>query len=136
VVAGARSRVAAPPQIRWREVYRPDPLIVEADAAQLEQVLRNLFANSVQALDGDGTITVDAAGAEDHDRILVRDDGPGISAEDCPRVFDPLFSRRDRGTGLGLTICRQIIERHGGTIEVGHSDHGTTMCILLPRKTQ
>ncbi|HUT11710.1 MAG TPA: PAS domain S-box protein [Thermoguttaceae bacterium] len=136
VVVAARSRVAAPPQIRWCDAYQPDPLIVDADAAQLEQVLRNLFANSVQALDGDGTISVEAARTADHDRILVCDDGPGISAEDCPHVFDPLFSKRNRGAGLGLTICRQVIERHGGTIEVGHSDRGTTICILLPRKAE
>jgi len=134
VVVEARSRVAAPPQIRWRDAYQPDPLIVDADAAQLEQVLRNLFANAVQALDGDGTITVKAARTGDYDRILVSDDGPGIAAEDRPRVFDPLFTKRNRGTGLGLTICRQVIERHGGTIEVLDSDHGTTICILLPRK--
>jgi signal transduction histidine kinase len=117
-----------------RTVLEPDPFPVSVDPDQLRQVLGNLLTNSVQAMDGKGQITIAGAGAGDYDVIRIQDGGPGISPEHRARAFEPLFSTKAKGTGLGLTICRQIIEQHGGTIEWVEADGaGATLQIRLPR---
>jgi signal transduction histidine kinase len=94
-----------------------DPFLVHADREPLRQVLSNLITNSVQAMDGPGKIVITAQDRKEYARIIVADDGPGIPVDLAERVFEPLFTTRAKGTGLGLPICRQIVERHGGSIE-------------------
>jgi signal transduction histidine kinase len=65
--------------------------------------------------------------------ITIQDNGPGIPAEERTRIFEPLFSTKAKGTGLGLTICRQIVAKHGGTIDLVDSTHGAVFRIVLPR---
>ncbi|UCE60217.1 MAG: PAS domain S-box protein [Phycisphaerales bacterium] len=111
-----------------------EPFTVRADPGQLQQVIANLLTNAVQATSGKGEIIVDARRSGDYDKIEVRDSGSGICIEDLERVFEPLFTTKARGTGLGLTICRQIIERHGGTIDlVDEEGRGATFRIRLPQ---
>jgi signal transduction histidine kinase len=62
----------------------------------------------------------------------VMDNGPGISSHDLPKVFDPFFTKRAEGTGLGLTIVHRIIDEHEGHIEVESSDSGTSFKVTLP----
>lgn len=90
------------------------------DPRQLQQVLLNLAMNGLQALETAGTVTVSAVPgpAADWVDIAVEDTGPGIAAEHQPRIFDPFFTTKRDGTGLGLTIVRQIVEAHGGRITV------------------
>jgi len=116
------------------EVQVPrEPFLVHADPTQLRQVLRNLITNSVQAMDGPGKIVIKADDHQDHVLITFEDDGPGVPSELIDRVFEPLFTTRAKGTGLGLPICRQIVERHGGSIEVDRSDGpGARFTIRLP----
>jgi signal transduction histidine kinase len=64
--------------------------------------------------------------------IRVEDDGPGIPAEHLPKIFEPFFSTKDGGTGLGLALTQQIIVEHGGRIQVEASERGTTFAIELP----
>ncbi len=133
VVTEARFRAGAPPQVRWHYHSQPNPFPIYADPAQLEQVFRNLFLNSVEALGRSGKITVTATRLDRHDQILVFDTGHGVAEQVRQRLFEPLVTTKDHGTGLGLTICRQIIQQHGGTIELLCSDNlGTTIQILLP----
>lgn len=106
---------------------------VKADADQLKQVFLNLMTNAVQAMDERGghiRISVD----RDRDYMVVRvaDDGPGIDVDDLDKVFDPFFTKRDEGTGLGLTIVHRIIDQHEGRVEVRSSDEGTTFTVRLP----
>ena len=69
--------------------------------------------------------------------ITIHDDGPGISPEIRDQLFEPLVTTKAKGTGLGLTICRQILERHGGSIELADEPYpGTTFQIRLPRKEE
>jgi len=133
IVTEARSRVVAPESIQWHDTYQPDPFVINVDAAQWEQVLRNLFANSVYAVGGAGGISLMATRSSDHDEIVISDDGPGIPPERRHEVFEPLSTDKAQGTGLGLTICRQIVQQHGGTIETIDSDRGAAFCIRLPR---
>jgi len=120
--------------IRCEISLDPDPFSVNADPGQLWQVMSNILLNAIQGMEGKGDITVDARRSADYNTITVRDSGPGIAAEDREQVFEPLFTTKAKGTGLGLTICRQIIERHGGTIDLlEHEGRGAAFCIRLPR---
>ena len=134
IVTEARSRVTAPDSIAWRFQYDADPFVIHVDAAQLEQVLRNLFQNAIQAMSAKGTITLNAHRTEEFDVITVTDTGPGIPTDLGRQVFEPLFTTRPRGTGLGLTICRQIVERHGGMIDAVPSSQGAALQLHLPRQ--
>jgi len=127
-------RVHLPDGIGFRVELDPDPFVLEADPAQMQQVLGNLLDNAVQAMDGRGEIVVRAGRSTDCDTIVVYDSGPGVADEHQDRIFEPLFSTKAKGTGLGLTICRQIVERHGGAIDLaGHDGRGTPFLIRLPR---
>ncbi|MCP4783303.1 MAG: hypothetical protein GY903_00300 [Fuerstiella sp.] len=108
-----------------------------ADRDQIRQVIGNLFANSIQAMDGNGDIRVELRQDDGHDSLLVRDSGPGVDAEHRAQLFEPLFTTKAKGTGLGLAICRQIIEGHGGTVELlDHDGTGALFSIRLPRENQ
>jgi len=108
--------------------------LVSADADQLKQVLVNLVSNAVQAMEQTGGLIKVRVWDDDGFVFMsIRDTGPGIPAEDLRRVFDPFYSTRDAGTGLGLTIVHRIIDQHGGRIEVeSELDAGTTFTVALP----
>ncbi len=120
--------------------------MVSIDAAQLAQVINRLIENSVGALTSPAwhpddqhprRITVASAVAGPHVRLTIGDSGPGIPADVLPRVFEPLFTTRNFGAGLGLPITRQIIEQHGGTIAIeSPPEGGATVTIWLPLLAQ
>jgi signal transduction histidine kinase len=125
-----RVRVAEP--VRLRLSLHPDPFVILVDPEQLRQVLTNLMTNAIQAMDRGGEILIEARRDGDHDVVVVRDDGPGIDPETRKNVFEPLFTTKAKGTGLGLAICRQILARHGATIEVLDADVGAAFEIRFP----
>jgi len=119
---------------------------VAIDQEQFRQVVGNLADNAVQALNDPAwspppghsrRIVVRSESAGPHVRLSVIDTGPGIPPEVLPRIFEPLFTTKNFGVGLGLPTVRQIVELHGGTIDV-HSTigAGTTVTIWLPRLAQ
>ena len=113
----------------------PSPFIVHADAIQLDQVMSNLITNAFQAIEGQGRILVRAEQLSDCDVIAVQDSGKGIEDGIRDRMFEPLITTKTRGTGLGLTICRQLVESHGGSIEAENApDQGTVIRFQLPTK--
>lgn len=90
---------------------------IHGDAAKLRQVLLNLGLNAIQAMAERGQLTVTVrAPNETSVEIEVEDSGPGLSPEAAEHLFEPFFSTKAQGTGLGLSVCRQITERHGGTL--------------------
>jgi two-component system sensor histidine kinase HydH len=96
-------------------------------------VFLNLVTNAVQAMaDTGGRISIHAESENDYLVVSVADTGPGISAEDLQKIYDPFFTRRSEGTGLGLTIVHRIIDEHGGHIEAESSPDGTTFTVSLP----
>jgi len=115
----------------------PSSMTVFADPAQLNQVLTNLMSNAAHAMNHSGTIRLWARSSADHDTIRITDDGPGIPEEKREHIFEALFTTKAKGSGLGLTICRQIVGRHGGTIALEESKNpnhrGATFRIILPR---
>jgi PAS domain S-box-containing protein len=106
---------------------------VVADPDQLKQVFLNLVTNAVQAMEKTGgEIELVTRGDGDYVEISISDDGPGIAEQDLPKVFDPFFTKRAEGTGLGLTIVHRIIDEHDGHIEVSSSPQGTRFTVSLP----
>jgi signal transduction histidine kinase len=105
-----------------------------ADPDQLDQVLENLIVNAVQAMPDGGRLTLTSAAASpDWIAVRVTDTGVGIAADDLPRIFDPLFTTKMKGMGLGLTIARNLVEGLGGMLEVrSEPGHGTTFVLRLP----
>jgi len=105
---------------------------LDCDSDQLEVVFENLFQNARQAMKDVGTLNIRIM--EDHDlvKIEVEDSGPGIPDEILPKIFDPLFTTKQEGTGLGLPSCKNIIEQHKGTINVKTKvGKGTTFIVEL-----
>jgi two-component system NtrC family sensor kinase len=101
---------------------------------ELNQVWTNLIHNAVQALDGLGEIVIETQAVEAGVAVRVIDNGPGIPEEVMPRMFEPLFTTKPRGegSGLGLSIVRRILERHGGHIRVESQPGRTCFEVWLP----
>jgi signal transduction histidine kinase len=115
-----------------RSEFPPQPLEIEADHEQLRQVFLNLVLNSLDALPQGGTIQVTADG-DGEVAITVADNGPGISAEAVDQIFEPYVSTKDTGLGLGLAICRHIVDAHGGRITVTNGPaSGAVFTVRLP----
>lgn len=112
-----------------------EDVMLYADPYQLQVVFNNLLTNAIQAIGEDaGTIQIKAINKEDKTIITVHDSGPGIPQDVLPRIFDLLFTTKQKGTGLGLFSCKNIIEQHGGTIEASNSG-GALFTITLPKET-
>ena len=111
----------------------PADLTLAIDPDQIRQVLVNLFTNASQALKGRGQLWVEATPSGDGGaRLRVRDDGPGIPAEDRARIFEALYTTKAKGSGLGLGLCRRIMEAHGGAIGVEASPAGASFLLTFP----
>ena len=108
---------------------------VEVDEAQIGQVLFNLILNATQALDGvRGELTIRAARDPKGVRVDVIDDGPGIPPDRHEQIFEPLFTTKPRGIGLGLAVSRNLVEANGGRLTVSsRPGHGATFSMVLPR---
>jgi signal transduction histidine kinase len=107
---------------------------VPCDRERILQVLSNLVGNAVSFSPRGGRVTVTLALDDREARVEVRDEGPGISPEDLPRVFDRFWKRRSRGTGLGLAIVKGIVDAHGGRVRVASRvGEGSAFAFTLPR---
>jgi two-component system sensor histidine kinase HydH len=110
---------------------------LQADDDLLYRALMNIFINSMQAIDNAGSITVNVDEEKGGYRIEIEDTGTGISKENMKKIFNPFFTTKDKGTGLGLPIGRTIREGHQGTIDVESQEgSGTKVIIRLPKKQQ
>lgn len=107
---------------------------VVADESQLRQALLNLVRNAKEAMVGGGRLLVEVGKAADGQlRLALGDSGAGISPENLAKIFEPFFSTRAKGTGLGLALVQQIVSEHGGRIEVDcPAAGGTRFTIILP----
>lgn len=116
------------------EVEDGKPLGALFDPELLEQVLENAICNAVQAMPGGGRIRVTFSEAAREVSVRVSDEGPGLAEEALPKVFDPFFTTKARGAGLGLSVCRRIIEAHGGHIKMANTGNGAEVVFSLPRE--
>ena len=113
------------------------------DRTRFRQVVVNLVDNAAQAMadpqwqpdpDRERTITVRTELAGPHIRLSVGDNGPGIAADKLSKIFEPLFTTKTKGVGLGLPTVRKLVEQHGGTLDVeSREGDGTTFTVWLPR---
>ncbi|HUU81296.1 MAG TPA: ATP-binding protein [Acidobacteriota bacterium] len=107
---------------------------IKADPQMLYRVFLNIFVNCIQSMKDGGAVTVNVAEEKGHYIVEIRDTGSGISEEDLGKIFDPFFSKKDKGSGLGLSIVRNIIEGHRGSIKIESKvGSGTSVIISLPR---
>ena len=109
-----------------------DPIY--ADKVQIEQVLFNLIRNAREAIEGraDGKVALEARRVDDMTEICVIDNGPGLPAEALENLFSPFRSRKPDGLGVGLSICRAIVEQHHGKIWLDGDRSGTRFCFTIP----
>ncbi len=120
--------------IRFQFHGAPD-LTLDADPALLEQVLWNLFLNSAEAMKGSGQIRVSILAAGGAVDLVIEDTGGGIPPEVHQKLFRPFVTTKTSGTGLGLSLCRKIVEAHRGTIEIrSEPGQGTTVHLRFPAK--
>jgi two-component system sensor histidine kinase HydH len=112
-----------------------DPALPEilADQVRITQALLNLVINAIQAVERNGTIEVCLTPLAGGISLSVRDTGPGIPAERLPAIFDPYFTTKAEGSGLGLWIAQQIVSAHGGTLRAqNHPAGGAVFTMILP----
>jgi signal transduction histidine kinase len=106
---------------------------LRADEDQLQRVIFNLIVNAKQAMPNGGKLTIKSEQKDSNIFVDLTDSGTGISEEDLKMIFEPLFTTKAKGIGLGLALSKQIIEVHGGTIEArSEVGRGTTFIIKLP----
>jgi hypothetical protein len=107
------------------------------DPFRLEQVFRNVLENALAACRDPVEVTVSAAedslAGQPALRVAVRDSGPGLGPEQRQRIFEPFYTTKTKGTGLGMAIAKRIVEAHGGRIAVGPAARGAEILLLLPR---
>jgi signal transduction histidine kinase len=112
-------------------------LRVALGVGHLEQVLDNLLANAIEALDDRGQVTVAVSGTEVGTKIVVADDGPGMSAEERSRAFLRFFTASQNGTGLGLAIVHRLVTSNGGTARLSETPGGgLTVTLEFPAAGQ
>lgn len=121
---------------RIKELTRDLPP-VWIDEKQIQQVLFNVILNAIQAMKDGGTLIIETDLQQDDDKPFVRvkviDSGPGIPEDELEKIFIPFHTTKTQGTGLGLPICRQLLEQHGGSIDIKNRPaEGTIVTILLP----
>jgi two-component system sensor histidine kinase HydH len=106
-------------------------ITILGDKIKLESLFYNLIINAIQSMNNKGTITIRISDESNNMvKIQVEDDGPAIPTDSLKKIFEPLFTTKQSGTGLGLASCKKIVKQHGGTISV--SNDPVTFTILLP----
>jgi PAS domain S-box-containing protein len=124
--------------ITVRKLYRKRLPRILVDHEKIEQAIINVLLNAVEILPEGGNIEIATKQLRGNGRAIqveITDDGPGISTEDLPYVFDPFFSNKKRGTGLGLSNVNRIIEAHGGAGSVAlRKPHGTKVSLMIPMR--
>jgi signal transduction histidine kinase len=134
LVAEQRARLALPPGVTVRVDVPSDLPLVSVDAVQIGQIVFNLLMNAAQVLEErGGTITVTAAADDAAVALHVGDDGPGVPAELRAKIFEPLFTTKARGIGLGLAVSRSLAESNGGALTLDDADgRGARFTLTMP----
>jgi signal transduction histidine kinase len=120
-------------RIALRETYTDSLSVCLGDKSKLKMAVRNIFINAVESIPGRGEIALAVSRTEEGLRLEVRDTGQGMDKEVLARIFEPSFSTKATGAGLGLPIAKKIIEDHGGSLRIdSRPGRGTRVVIILP----
>jgi len=112
---------------------KTDIPLIEADAERLKSCFSNLVLNAQQAMPNGGELDIEFKPKNEGIEVIIRDTGSGIDPENIEKIFEPYFSTKDTGTGLGLPLVKRIVEGHGGRISVESTpNRGTTFHVWLP----
>lgn len=134
IISRSLEKVPAPAGIEV--ILNQDKLpLLDLDPVQIESVLVNIILNAFQAMGDKGSLVINASHTDKYVNLVFKDSGKGIKEEDKKRLFEPFFSTKARGTGLGLASAKIIIERHAGTISIDSKpEQGAAVIINLPVK--
>ena len=111
------------------------PVVAQIDSGKLHQIVQNLVRNGLEAAPAGGHVKIAVSnGGENVVRISVSDDGPGIPPEVLPRIYEPFFSTKETGTGMGMAIVHSLVTLHGGKIDISTSPGGTTFDVTMPQR--
>ncbi len=109
-------------------------LFAEVDPDKVKQVLLNIFLNALAAMKNGGSLDINIFEEKENLQVAVKDTGTGIGENDLPRIYDPYFTSKPAGTGLGLAVVQKIMEAHGGKISVESAEgKGTKVSLCFPR---
>ncbi len=137
VIDDALARARIPENITLTKKLDANLPQVEINTEQINQVLVNIIINATQAMPEGGQLTIGAKGRDRFLEVEISDTGCGMPTEVMDKIFDPLFTTRAKGIGLGLAVCKAIIDRHEGNIAVkSKAGKGTTFTISLPLKAE
>lgn len=128
VIQKSIDEVRCPPDITIN--FEPKSFKTECDVIKIRGIITNIVQNGVQAMGSSGEITISLEKIEEGIKIEIQDSGPGIPKENLEKIFEPMFTTKSNGTGLGLASCKQILELHNGSISV--KNNPTTFTITLP----
>lgn len=124
--------IVVPSEISVQKNYQ-STLTVTIDPTLFRRVMENLIVNAIQAMEQGGVLTLNTTELNGLMSITISDTGVGIPPSVKDRIFEPLFTTKSKGTGLGLPVCKRLVEAHGGTISVKDtSPDGTTFEVILP----
>ena len=124
VARGAVLEIAAP----------SEPVMARVDGPKVHQIVANLVRNAVEAVATGGRIQVAVEASHDEVTVRVEDDGPGIPADVQARIYEPFFSTKESGTGLGMSIVHSLVALHGGAIALASGNQGTRFDVTIPRR--
>ena len=133
VVADALSRAAVPPEVELVTCLSESLPMILADPQQLSQAFLNIIMNGIDAMPDGGQLAIRTEASTDGCiNVSFSDSGDGIPTENLERIFEPLFTTKSRGIGLGLPLVKTLVEGQGGTVEVRSEVHkGSTFTIRL-----
>jgi signal transduction histidine kinase len=132
IVTQALSLVKVPENVRLSDLTQDEPKL-STDVDKMARVLTNLAKNAIEAMPNGGTLSIESKASKNEVVISVSDSGVGI--KDLSKLWMPLYTTKANGMGLGLTICKRIVEAHGGTISVESTvGKGTKFSITVPTK--
>ena len=135
VLESAVSGIGEPEGMTVVKELGEEDVVLQADHDQLVRVFSNLAVNAQEAMRQGGVLTIGVKKLESSVEITFTDTGTGMSPEELEKLFDPLYTTKIQGTGLGLAVCQQIIGKHNGRLEVSSREGvGTTFTVKLPLK--
>jgi signal transduction histidine kinase len=128
----ALSKISIPKEIKIEKCYAADSEISH-DVSLTEEVFHNLILNSMQAIRKEGLLKISTFKDGECTKITIEDNGEGITKADLPRIFEPLFSKKETGVGFGMSIVKDIVDKHGWEIGIESTEgKGTTVTIMIP----